>query len=640
MDVAYESIRMRRLPELAANILVNIEDNLDFPLHPDIIENLIAFQSHSHFLGSFYGEFHDYPYSNQLLGKAYDANPDSVIEPFKKLLNVDEKYHRINVCGVIEKLQEKRPQLGLSLLPSLVSAFELPDEPYEESADGRLRNCLAIIFHYSPRYVDEYLTSQLSNRRAAVQQEIVAIYSEVISVPYTEREKIELRKKEALAVELAISRCISLIKEKGFDLEVRLEAARGIKEACVDRPESAAKFFDSLLGYYLLVCEEDTPSLPPKIALPNQDKSDPYLEQLDKYSYKQHWDMFINEILDSIKALANRIPQVIGLDVLKYYDSLDTEANLTFKASIVDLLGEVGQNFSFQPQVLPYIMKSLMDFDSQVIRAHGIRAVEKIYTDSKGMPPKNIIDVLVLHLRDTFVIVHKAAIQILSRKFRWLNFNQTIEALNIISGWMETYKSKPYDLEDLCDAVLRMASSYAEIKQHVVLLVCHFFPTNERIADERILEHLIRSVKSDDLIAEIIAKQALWFLKNYPRDRYNYYGHSSRSHFFRWLHQLPSSTYTKIRGNIKEAALELAKNDAWESCLFSSLFSHYNDFDDEREIVELAANSLSGEKRFEKLQHELRTIQLIADSNAEKIRGNLSRVSKIVSQVTGQTYES
>jgi hypothetical protein len=632
LNVAFESIRKRIFPESAANILVNIENELVFPLPSEIIENLIASQSHSHFMGSMYRGSREYPYSNQLLGKSYDTNANSVTEPLKNLLNVDEKYRRINVCGVIEELQEKRPQLGLDLLPNLVSAFELPDDPYEESADGRIRQCIAKIYRFAPIHVDEYLASQIPVRRSAVQQEIVAIYSKVISVPYREAEKEE-DNEEVLTVELAISRCISLIKENSLDVEVRLEAARAIKEACTDRPKAMAEYFNNLLGYYLLICEKDTPSLPPKIILPNQAKPDTYLEQLDKYNYKQQWGMFISEIFDGVKALASRTPQVIGLDVIKYYDSLDSKTNLTSKSSIVDLLGEVGQSYSFQPQVLPYIMKSLMDFDSQAIRAHGIRAVEKIYADSTGEPPKNIVDVLVLHLRDSFVIVHKAAIKALSRKFRWLSYEQTIEALSIISGWMETYKNKPYDLEDLCNAALRMSSPYDAIKRNITLLVCYYFPTNEHIADQRILEQLINFVKPDEPIAEIIAKKLVWFLKKYPRDRYHDYGYSTRSHFLRWLHQLPQNKYVKIKDDIKDAALELAKNDAWESCLFASLFVHQNDFDIEREIIEAAANSLGGEMQYEKFEHELRAIQLIAESNAEKIRGNLFRANELASQI-------
>jgi hypothetical protein len=632
LNVAFGSLRKRMFPELAANILLNIENELVFPLPSEIIESLITSQSHSHFMGSFYGEFREYPHSNQLLGKSYDRNPNSVIEPLKMLLHVDEKYQRINVCGVIEELQEERFQLGLDLLPNLVSAFELPDEPFEESADGRICQCIARLFHFSPKYVDEYLASEILNRRAAVQQEIVAVYSAVLSVPYAEVEK-EDSLEEVSLFEVAVSRCIAIIKENNLDLEVRLEAARAVKEACVDRSKLTAKYFNNLLGYYLLICEQDTPSLPPRIILPNQDRPDTHLGQLNQYNDKQQWDMFISEILNGVRALASRTPQVIGLDVIKYYDSLDSKTNLTFKSSIVDLLGEVGQNYSFQPQVLPYIMKSLMDFDSQVIRAHGIRAVEKIYTGSKGAPPKNIVDVLVLHLRDTFVIVHKAAIQALSRKFWWLDFNQTIEALRLISGWMETYKSKPYDLEDLCDAALRMASPYDEIKRNAVLLVCYFFPTNERIADERILEHLIHSVKPDESIAEIIVKKIVWFLKKYPRDRYNYYGYSSRSRFLKWLSQLPHSAYVKLRGDMRDAALELAKKDAWESCQFASFFVRKNDFDIEREIIEVATGSLSGEKRYEKFQHELRAIHLIAESNAEKVRGNLSRATELASQI-------
>lgn len=631
-NVAFTTIRKGRFTELAANILVNVESKIDFPLPSDIVEGLISSQSHSYFMGGYFNEDHGYPYSNQLLSKSYDSSPESVTEPLKKFLNVAEKYQRINICGVIEEIQNKRPQIGLDLLSSLVSAFELPDDAYGESADGRIRQCLADIYLFSPNKVDEYLASQIPNRRSAVQQEIVAIYSEIISIPYTENSK-EKADENVLAAELATMRCINLVKENNLDVEVRLEAAKAIKEACTDRPNMAIKYFNSLLGYYLMICEQDAPNLPPKIVLPNQDKPNAYLEQLDKYSHEQQWRAFTSEIFDGVKALANRTPQVIGLDVISYYDSLDSKTNLVAKSSIVDLLGEVGRDYSFQPQVLPYLMKSLMDFDSQVIRSHGIRSVERTYAGSIGAPPKNIVDVLVLHLRDTFVIVHKAAIQALSRRSRWLTFDQAIEALSIISGWMETYKDKAYDLRDLCDAALRISSPYDEIRKKVVLLICYFVPTRERFADERILEYLIHSVKPNEVDAEIIAKKVIWFLKSYPRDRYNSYGYSSRSHFFKWLYQIPQEIYQKIKDELKEGVVEIAKTDAWESCLLASLFVHQNDFDIEKEVLEVAINSLSSEKMYEKFQQELRAMQLISESNSAKNRGDLSSANMIAKQI-------
>lgn len=633
LKLGFELIRSKRFVELASNILANCEKQLEFPLSTEIIENLITSQSHSRFMGSFYGTIREYPYSNILLIKSFDLNSNSITEPLKRLLNVEEKYQRINACGVIEELQDKRPELGIDLLPNLVSALELPDEAYEESADKRICQCIARTFLYSPKYVDEYLISQLLTRRVAVQEEIVSIYIDVISVPYGESTE-HSSNEELLASEIAISRCINLIKENTFDLEVRIKAAEAIKEACTDRPTIAAKYFNNLLGYYLLICDQESPSLLPKIILPNQKKpSDPYLEQLDNYSHKQQWESFLSEITKSLKALASRIPEIIGLDVIKYYDSLDTKTNLTFKSFIVELLGEVGQNYSFQPQVLPYVMKTLMDFDSQVIRARGIRAVEKIYTSSKSAPPKNIIDVLVLHLRDTFVIVHKSAIQVLSRRSFWLNFNQTTEALGIISRWMESYKNKPYDLEDLCDAALNISSQYDDLNKILAQLVCHYLPTNEHYADERILSHLIGSIKPDSPIAEEIAKKLVWFLKNYPRDRYNYYGHSSRSHFLKWLYQLPHNTYLKTKTEIKDAALEIAKQDAWESCLFARLFVSHNDFDAEKEIITIAKNSLGDEKQYEKFHRELAAIQFSAEANTEKIRGNYIKANEIISQI-------
>ena len=441
--LAYQVIEKSISPELAALILLKTASSSDFPLPEQIISNLIGFQNHNRFLAHIGNNIHDYSNSNKLLLKSYDANPTSIINSLKELLKIDDKYIRINTCGVIEELQENRPELGVELLPDIVLSLELQDDPYEDSADAAAKQCIAKTFLHDPKQVDTYLISQLFQKRSAVQEEIVSVYGNLLW-------DIE-QENNVNAISCAIERCLELAKDERLDIDLRIEAAEALERASSKNLIiNAPNFFNNLLGFYALICEQEVPPKIVHIILPSQVQHDQTLDNLDEYNRQQTWGRFKDEIFKSLKSITNHIPEAIGPDVIKYFETVNIKSNPTLKPAIVDLLGELGKDYIFRLHVLPLLMKALMDFESQVMRAHGIQAIENIYNNAENTPPRNIIDILVLHLRDTYVIVHKSAIRIISHHRQWLTPDQTVETLMILLSWLGAYKSDPYYLRGFC----------------------------------------------------------------------------------------------------------------------------------------------------------------------------------------------
>jgi len=174
-EMACITIERQIYPELAAHVLLKLADKVDYPLPDRLIANLINHQEYNWPIGG-----SKYPNSNELLLRSFDAQPRSVASPLRTLLQQDDKRVRVNACGVIETLQRARPQVGLDLLPDLVASLDLFDAPYEESADATAGQCVSNAFWSDPTRVDEFLVSQIPNKRPAVQQEIVAVYRKLI----------------------------------------------------------------------------------------------------------------------------------------------------------------------------------------------------------------------------------------------------------------------------------------------------------------------------------------------------------------------------------------------------------------------------------------------------------------------------
>lgn len=634
-SIALTVIERNIHPELAAKILFILDQKISYPLEPKIIENLIINQRHFRHIGTWYEQTPSYPNTTEVLLRCYNANSSSIIIPLRSLLLCDNTYVRVNACGALKFLQDVQPQIGIELLPELVASLDLYDDPCDDIADASAEEGITRVFRHVPSLVDEYLASEIYKKRPAVQEEIIDIYRKLFwKVSRNWRDKPQKSDVVKLEAQIALNRCLEFVKDESLDIDVRHKAVEALEIACSEYPQAVISHFDSLLGYYALICtQEKPPAPPPRIILPNNETHHPLLKSLTEQNRCQTWDCFKHKLLNCIKNIAEYEPLIVGEAIINCYENLDTKIHKNFKSSLVTLLGEVGKSYSLQPLVLPLVMKALMDFDSQLVRASAIRAVEEMYRYSKSAPPKNIVDVVILHLRDEYVIVHKAAIHALQWGGDWLNRNQAGETLNLMLGWLGTYRKDPYFLDDLCQAIIWVSHRFADLKNIAIRFICDVLPTKEYIVDEKIVEEIIRYLKPDEAVVEFVARQIAWCLANYSRDRYNGYDDSAREKMFNWLHQIPHAIYTSIRSELLESARQLAVKDALEVSYFASLFARYSDYIAEKEVLDIAVESLNGEKHYEKLQKTLRVFGEIAAANINLQNGEIAAADKVMSKI-------
>lgn len=130
-----------------------------------------------------------------------------------------------------------------------------------------------------------------------------------------------------------------------------------------------------------------------------------------------------------------------------------------------------------------------------------------------------------------------------------------------------------YQLDDICDGILEISRRDERLKVLALRLVESIFPSGEELVDSKIAENLMRFCKPTEQIAHLVTKDITTYLARHGRDRYNFYGHSGRSHMFKWMHELPEEVYQIVAEELLASAIELAKHDAFESCHFSSLFA-------------------------------------------------------------------
>ena len=135
---------------------------------------------------------------------------------------------------------------------------------------------------------------------------------------------------------------------------MRHTAAEALDCACSQYPQAVISHFDSLLGYYAVLCtQEKPPALLPQIILLGQETdNNPLLTTITEENRCQTWRFFKDKLLGCIKELAKYEPVTIGDAIINCYKNLETKTHKNLKSALITLSGEVGKNYLLQPRVL------------------------------------------------------------------------------------------------------------------------------------------------------------------------------------------------------------------------------------------------------------------------------------------------
>jgi hypothetical protein len=616
---AVEAIERTHCKELAAGVVLVLPDGaVSYPLNEKTISELIEGQYHYRDIGSTARAERVYTDSTQLLVKCYDADSDSVNSVFKRFLAIDDKFTRINACGSLGLVQAERPKIGIDLLPAIVASLELPDDGYEDSADARARDRIVQALKFDRRYVDDFLMSELQKRRLAVQQEIVDAYGRLANESFWDAEgRRHVLKAAENDIRFAVARCVDFLQNESLDVYVRDIALEALNALCHDNSDFLADRFDQLLGYYVIISSVDEPTQPPKIIIPDEIQKSPVVVALEKNRQRQTWDFMKGKLLSVLKRVAqNGTGTNIAKTICQCFECLDTKTDEDLKGSLMEMLGEIGKNFSCEALVLPTLWRGLMDFGSAILRRKSIDAIGEMYRWGPK-PPENVVEALITLMRDSFLIVHLGAIRVVGDHPDWLGDRQAAECVELISARFDYY-SKAYreQLKNLCEAAISIGRHFGRFDRYVFGLVIRVFPTGDEYSDRDILGDLVGLIDPDNPLAPKVALLIASHLSNYERNRNSDYQYDERRWLVQWLLGLSPSIYESVKKDLFAASKVVAQRDAWEACYLADLFSQRGDHDLEAEVLGLAAKPMQGEKQYARFSEVLHELEKVALANA------------------------
>ena len=635
---ALDNIEKKLHPELSASVLKALGNDVAYPLSEVCIKRLLLSQDH-------YRSFHyrtdeepDYPHSTTVMVRSFDVDPDSIQNIVRRELQTENDAVRFQLCGAIKLVQNQRPQFVENLLDDLARSLDLHEDTRSgaETPSGHIVHILQSAFRYSTKTVDAFLAKSMLRVRPAVQEDIVRVYRGQFfdrTLSWEERYEQKNRTEVSEPEKAAIQRLLAWAKDDDIEIDIRVKALEALGVACDYAVAGLLGEVDSLLGYFAIVSgKERPPDPPPKILLPNQPQ-DAQLERLDEFRRAQEWGFFKRQLQTCLEELCKAKPSEAFDSICGCLNNPLEHVNDGFKACCVSLLGELGKDYRLQPRVLPLFWRALMDYGSAWVRAKAIDATVEMFSSSTATPPANLVDTIIVHLQDPKVVVHKAALRAVSWRPRWFDERQAFEVLKCLNAHLHVYRDDKYQLDDICDGILKIGYRNGRLKLFALRMVKSVFPTGEQLVDAKIAEELIRFFEPDDEYAALVAKDIGVHLASHDRDHYNNYGYSERLRMFEWLHQMPKVTYQRATDHLLASAREMAKRDAWEACHFASLFAHFRMFRYEQSVLETVANALPEEPRYETFRTSLQQLAMLAAGNAALQAGDAGMAEKCFSKI-------
>ncbi len=619
LELAQNNIAARRHVHLSAELLNAVGDEGTFPLSENCVVSLFFDQQHGMHPVAWSRSRLDYSWHLKAIERSYDADPESVLAVLRGWITNDNQQVRVRFLGGLRMLQASRPQVADDLLATLVESLHLYEnkDGGSKTPSGQIKKIIASIFARTPKKCDEILAKTFCGARAAVREDIIGIYSEQYRTSARKRDdSVDGQCQESLLI--ASERLLSWIKDDTLDLELRVEAADALENACDDFPSETIEKFDTVFGILAMIMSQDAPpDPPPKILIPGEEV-DPRIAGLNEYRIKQNWHILKQRLTNCLQSLGKSLPDRVYETVAGCVGQPSGSVGDELRATCMTMLGTIGKRFEFRAKVLPMMMKGLMNYESTFVRAKTIDATGEMFRHSTINPPANVVDVINVHLRDQYNMVHQAAVAIVSRNADWFTDIQAFDAVRALSVHLKVYKSEPFQIDDVCDAILALASRHPELMNFAVRLVNSAVPTGEPIADNKILDQLVWRCPSDSEVSATIASIVGQYLASVPSDRMNGYEYE-RERMFDWLYNMPPKIYCTVAEVLFSHALQLAKRDPWEVCRFACLFSMHGDFSKEAAVLEEAGLAIPDEPRYESHRKDLLAMASVAFGNASLV---------------------
>jgi hypothetical protein len=569
-----------------------------------------------------WGEEGEPTYGNtvNLLVKVIDGDTARLAAHISARFEVDDKRTRANTCRIVDELCDARPAFGLEVLPPIIKSLELNDDAFgtlsaDVSALGVLAKLLATQFDETHKILRSEIGKLSTDARAA----LIGAYERLFRLGRDWRETTHEGLDDHV-VATVVSDCCELLCDAAEEPAVRRAAAEAIHSACRAGASCALDLFDQLLGCLALLLDSDRPLDTPKIILPGQEKTLAETEFVRRQERESDWARLKQELIEIIEEIGKQRPDEVGAALIATFDSAAVIGRNRLKNTALKLLGEAARySQDLCLLALPTFMSALADYSSHSTRAVALSAIQTAFSRAGLTLPSNVVDLMVVHLRDQYVVVHKAAIKVFWFGGVPLTFQQRLEAFGSIVAIWRAYAQNPQEsffMDDVADALLAVSSDNAQLREVAIRLVCAYLPTQEVLVDSKLCETLVRASCVDGGADVFVAKALIACLVRHRREGYRG-GRDWREDATEWLLDLPETEWRVVACEFTACARAVAQRDPVETTLFASVLCEHGDHAGEASVLLAGARAAKGHSLFHGLSKPLETLHRQAHRSSE-----------------------
>ncbi|MBL8793611.1 MAG: hypothetical protein JNM56_06890 [Planctomycetia bacterium] len=566
----------------------------------------------------------DYSLSDSFLAQEHDRDAETVLGVIKDAVRLPDPDRRINACGVVRGLMGLRPQVGVVLAPVVAGSLELVENEFGESADDVECKTLAQAFLIDPEAIDGILSGCMESRGPPVQEQLIEVYTRVLRAKVSavdDDDSDPAAPDEVIvrtAVAIALRRVLHFLQDEQLDIDPLLAAAQAIHAASCHHPEQLIEHHPILLGTMAAwSLQSQARPAPPTILVPGAGSKPPGLVAMEEHSRDLRWQNVKRELGNALSELVEAYPQRLADTLIETFANLDSKTHYAFKGEVTRLLGVLGKQYDLLPRVLPSLWSALMDSSSAVVRYRGTDAFGECFGRSRQAPPRDVVDVFVLHLNDSYIAVHQAALRVVGDNADWLTEAQAIEALQRLANLVRTYKSeRPFELERIADALLHVSRRVPRARLWSVNQVLPLIPSGVKLLDKQLIERLVRGVRPAEPAARAVAPVVLRWVGADESDTDDFRDKTNEA--FSWLHNLPPAFFREVCASAIEQARKTAKHYR-RAISFASLFAAHEDYEMEREVLTLARSHLPSGRRFEEVARAMEKLADAAGRSAARL---------------------
>ena len=583
----------------------------------EVIDTLVASQNYQRPIGGWSdGKEPTFTATISLLVKLIDRIAPRVATVIEKRLEIDHKWSRANACRVVQELSKLRADFGLRVLPNVIRSLELADDIYEGvSADGSAVDAVSELLVLKWAQAEEILWREMPRLSIEAQAVLVGAYERIFGRGENWRHETTAGLDDSI-VAGAVTRCLDLLNDASQEPVIRRTAAEAFRSAFRANALPALESFEQLLGCLAIVLESDhPPASRQRIIVPGSEELQAQEEVLRQQDRHMEWDRLKQELTEVIEKFGERDPLEIGRALIATIDSATSADRQPLRRTALGLLGRIASRQPELPPIaLPSFMSCLMDYSSAAVRAVAIRAITDAFRHNHLTVPSNVVDVILLHLRDGYVVVHQAAVHAFRFWHIPLSESQHREAFASLFNLWKVYAedlNELFFMDDLADALLLVAGGDTEMRHVTLSLICDYLPTSQVLLDSKLCEELIRNTENDASISGKVAQTLIGCLAKHNRDRYRQ-RRDWREDTADWLCSLSSRVWQLTSTEFVTCAKNAVQRDPGEALLFAAVLCEHGQHTQEAEILSTAAESAKGHSLFHGLHEPFLQLQRCA----------------------------